>query len=59
LIRDHTGIRGEMKWVYKVSSCFDVDPESTTTVGGQTYLLFPGDDEWKEWTWYAIRWYDD
>ncbi|RLE37384.1 hypothetical protein DRJ17_06720 [Candidatus Woesearchaeota archaeon] len=58
LIRDHTGIRGELKWVYKVSSCFDSNPEDTVTIGSQTYIIFPGDDEWVEFTWFAIRWYD-
>ena len=58
LVSDWTGMRGEMKWVYKLSYAHDLNPEDELTISGNNYKVFPGDAELSLWKWYAIRWYD-
>jgi len=58
LVSDWTGVRGEMKWVYRLSYAHDLNPEDELEIGGNTYKVFPSDADLSLWRWYAIRWYD-
>jgi len=50
-----TGVRGEMKWVYKLSRAVDLDPEDEITIGSSTYKVFPSTFDLNVSKYYAIR----
>jgi len=55
IIADETGIRGEIKWVYKLSRAVGLDPEDEVTINSVSYKVFPGTVDLNLSRWFAIR----
>jgi len=55
IVADETGMRGEIKWVYKLSRAVGLDPEDEVTIDSVTYKVFPGTIDLGIAQWFAIR----
>jgi len=55
LISDETGMRGEIKWVYKLSRAIQLDPEDEVNIDSAVYKVFPGTIDLDIKSWFAIR----